>query len=298
LLNPADNFLFVVSRQAFIESSYEPEEIRNPRFQDPKSRGPVSLSETTPAVTLAIPCYNEAAAISAVITEWQVILPYAEIIVYDNNSDDDTSGIAKSLGVKVVPVPEQGKGHVVRAIFRDLADRDAVILIDGDGTYPAEPIDLLLSPVLTGQAEMAVGIREPVVEAGAMSPLRGLGNLLIGAAFRLLIGRGTSDLLSGYRVFSKTFINTVQLRSEGFEIETELASEAVARGLRTIEVPVTYLPRIEGSHSKLRAFRDGLRILRMILRQGVRLRPWRLLTLVLLLLGFLGLGLALLLLRP
>ncbi len=253
------------------------------------------LSESTPAVALAIPCYNEAAAISAVITEWREALPDVEIIVYDNNSTDGTGELARSLGVPVVPVPEQGKGHAVRAIFRDLADRDAVIMIDGDGTYPAEPIQELLLPVLEGRAEMAVGTRQPVAEPGAMTPVRGFGNLLIGAAFRLLIGRGTTDLLSGYRVFSKAFLNTVQLRSAGFEIETELASEAVARRLWVVEVPVPYRPRIEGSTSKLRAFRDGLRILRMILRQGIRLRPWRLLLLLLFASGLLGLVLLLML---
>lgn len=243
------------------------------------------MSESTTSVALAIPCYNEASAISAVIAEWRETLPDAEIVIYDNNSTDDTGQIARSLGVRVVPVAEQGKGYAVRAIFRDLADRDAVILIDGDGTYPAEPIQALLSPVLEGKAEMTVGARQPVAEPGAMTPIRGLGNLLIGTAFRLLIGRGTTDLLSGYRVFSKSFLNTVELRSAGFEIETELASEAVARRLQVVEVPVPYRPRIEGSTSKLRAFRDGLRILRMIVRQGVRLRPWRLLVLVLVLAG-------------
>jgi hypothetical protein len=126
---------------------------------------------------------------------------------------------------------------------------------------------------------MAVGARRPVAELGAMTPVRGLGNVLIRAAFRVLIGQGPGDLLSGYRVFSQRFRDLVQLRSTGFEIETELTAEAVALGLRVVEVPVPYRPRIAGTTSKLRAFRDGRRILLTILAQAVRLRPARLLAL-------------------
>ena len=113
-----------------------------------------------------------------------------------------------------------------------------------------------------------------------MTPLRGFGNVLIRAAFRVLIGDGPGDLLSGYRVFSRRFRETVRLRSSGFEIETELASEAVARGLRVVEVPVSYQPRIAGTTSKLRAFHDGQRILATIVKQSLRLRPWRLVILL------------------
>jgi glycosyltransferase involved in cell wall biosynthesis len=236
-------------------------------------------------IAVAIPCYNEAAAVAAVIAQWRTALPGAEIVVFDNNSSDATAAIARGLGVRVVAVPEQGKGHAVRAIFRTLGDRRAVILVDGDGTYPAEEVGPLLSAVLDGSADMSVGARRPVALAGAMTPLRGLGNVLIRSAFRVLIGKAPGDLLSGYRVFGPRFLKGVALRSEGFEIETELASEAVARGMRTLEVPVSYHPRIAGTASKLRAFRDGWRILRTIVRQGVRLRPWRLLLLVLCVLG-------------
>ncbi len=169
-----------------------------------------------------------------------------------------------------MPVPEQGKGHVVQAIFATLADRAAVVLVDGDGTYPADRIGSLLTPILDGTADMTVGARRPVAEAGALTPTRRLGNILIRAAFRLLIGRGHGDLLSGYRVFAPTFLHTVTPRSTGFEIETELACAAVTRKLRVVEVPVPYYPRIAGTTSKLRAFRDGMRILRMILSQSSR----------------------------
>ena len=229
----------------------------------------------TVTLAVAIPCYNEAAAIVAVIASWREALPEAEIVVFDNNSTDGTGDLARNLGVRVVAVPDQGKGHAVRAIFRDLCDRDAVILVDGDGTYPASKAREILAPILDGSADMTIGARVPVAEAGAMSPVRGIGNLLIRAAFRALIGRGPGDLLSGYRGFSRAFLTSVALRSTGFEIETELAGEAVARGMRTIEILVPYYPRIAGTTSKLRAFRDGRRILAMIVALALRLRPWR-----------------------
>jgi glycosyltransferase involved in cell wall biosynthesis len=227
---------------------------------------------SSPRIAVAIPCYNEAPAIPIVLERWRAALPEAELVVFDNNSDDGTGDLAREHGARVVEVPERGKGYAVRAIFATLADRDAVILVDGDGTYPAEAARELLGPILEGRADMTVGARRPMAEAGAMHPVRGLGNVLIRAAFRILIGRAPGDLLSGYRAFNRYFLETVELRSHGFEIETELTSEAVARGMRVVEVPVSYHPRIAGTSSKLRAVRDGLRIVALIARQGIRLR--------------------------
>jgi glycosyltransferase involved in cell wall biosynthesis len=240
---------------------------------------------------VAIPCYNEAGAVEAVVAEWRGALPEAEIVVFDNNSSDGTGAIARRLGVRVVEVREQGKGHAVRAIFDDLADREAVILVDGDGTYPAEYARALLGPVVAGLADMSVGNRRPVAELKAMSPVRGVGNVLIGAAFFALIGPGTRDLLSGYRVFGRRFREVVRPTSTGFEIEAELVSQAVARGLRVVQVEVPYRPRIAGTASKLHALRDGSRILGTILAQGLRFRPWR--ALLLLAVPVVGVGLAL-----
>lgn len=233
-----------------------------------------------PRVAIAIPCYNEVAAIALVVAEWRKALPDAELVIFDNHSNDGTGDLARTLGVRVFEVPQQGKGHVVRAIFDTLRDRDAVVLVDGDGTYPAEYIGRLLEPILADKADMTVGARRPVAELGAMTPVRGFGNLLIGFSFRILIGSGTGDLLSGYRVFGPRFLSRISPRSHGFEIETELASEAVAQKMRVIETPVPYHPRIAGTASKLRAFRDGRRILTTILIQSMRLRPWRLLLVV------------------
>lgn len=226
-------------------------------------------------VAVAIPCLNEAAAIAEVIDRWRVVLPEAEIVVFDNASTDATGAIARGLGVRVVDVPEPGKGNAVRAIFRALADRPAVILVDGDGTYPADAIGPMLATVLADQADMVVGARRPVDAPGAMTAVRGAGNVLIRSAFAVLIGAGPGDLLSGYRVFGPRFLREVRPQSSGFEIEAELSIEAVARGMRVAEVAVAYHPRIAGTVSKLRASRDGARIVGTIVRGSLRHRPLR-----------------------
>jgi glycosyltransferase involved in cell wall biosynthesis len=235
----------------------------------------VEARASSARIAVAIPCFNEAPAIACVIERYRAAIPTAEIVVFDNNSTDGTGEIARGLGVRVIEVAEQGKGHVVRAAFGMLGDFDIVVLTDGDGTYPAESVPLLVGPLLADAADMAVGARRPVPGTGAMNPVRGFGNLLIRAAFRILIGRGTTDLLSGYRTFNRRFREAVQLRSSGFEIETELVSEAVARRLRVVEIAIPYYARIAGTQSKLHAFRDGRRILVMILFQSLRLRPYR-----------------------
>ena len=229
----------------------------------------------TPTIAVAIPCYNEAAAVGAVVDQFRAALPGAEIVVFDNNSNDGTGAVAAARGVRVVEVPKQGKGHAVRAAFATLRGFDVVMMVDGDGTYPAEAAPLLAAPILEGIAATTVGARQPEPGAGAMPPVRALGNFLIRSAFRVFIGPGAGDLLSGYRAFSRTFIESVDLRSEGFEIETELTVATVARRFPAMEVSVTYRPRIAGTESKLRAFRDGRRILTMIVAEGVRLKPWR-----------------------
>jgi glycosyltransferase involved in cell wall biosynthesis len=235
----------------------------------------VQADPPSPTIAVAIPCYNEAAAIGIVIASFRQALPSAEIVVFDNNSTDETAARALAEGARVIPVPDQGKGYAVRAAFSALGAFDVVVLTDGDGTYPAEAASRLVATVIEGPADMAVGARRPAPGAGAMSLVREFGNRLIRSAFWLLIGPGNSDLLSGYRVFNRRFRETVVLRSKGFEIEAELASEAIARKLRVVEISVDYHPRVAGTQSKLRAVRDGLRIMATILMQSVRLRPAR-----------------------
>jgi glycosyltransferase involved in cell wall biosynthesis len=229
----------------------------------------------TPTIAVAIPCYNEAAAVGAVVDQFRAVLPDALIVVFDNNSDDGTGAIAEAHGARVVRVPDQGKGYAVRAAFETLKDFDVLIMVDGDGTYPAEAAPLLVAPILEEIAATTVGARQPEPGAGAMSPVRAVGNLLIRGAFRLFIGPGAGDLLSGYRAFSRLFVERAALRSEGFEIETELAIKTVVGGAPALEVSVPYRSRIAGTQSKLRAFRDGRRIVWLIVSEGFRLRPWR-----------------------
>ncbi len=209
------------------------------------------------------------------VAQFRAALPEAEIVVFDNNSTDGTGEIARGLGVRVVDVPEQGKGHAVRAAFATLAEFDVVLMTDGDGTYPAEAAPLLVAPVLDGTADMAVGARQPMPGAGAMTFTRGVGNRLIRAAFRLLIGPGNTDLLSGYRGFSRRFRDEVTAPLVGLRDRDragQRGGRAAAAGGRD---PVPYHPRIAGTTSKLRAFRDGRRILATIVKLGVRLRPDR-----------------------
>jgi glycosyltransferase involved in cell wall biosynthesis len=228
-----------------------------------------------PKVAVALPCYNEAAAVGRVVDDFRARLPDADVFVFENASDDATAEIAAARGARVVPVPDRGKGFAVRAAFEILRDYDVVLMADGDGTYPAEEAHRMIAPILEGRAETVVGSRRPEPGAQAMAPVRALGNVLLRGAFLAFIGRGAGDLLSGYRAFSRRFIQEVRLRSEGFEIETELAIATVTQRLATEDVEVPYRPRIEGTESKLRAFRDGRRILATIVREGFRLRPLR-----------------------
>lgn len=233
-----------------------------------------------PKVAVALPCYNEAAAVGLVVDAFRANLPGAEVFVFDNASDDGTGEIAAARGARVVPVPDRGKGFAVRAAFETLRDYDVVLMADGDGTYPAEEAPRMIAPILEGRAETVVGVRRPEGGAKAMAPVRALGNVLLRGAFRAFIGPGAGDLLSGYRAFSRRFLREVRLRSEGFEVETELAAATVARDLAAVDVEVPYRPRVEGTESKLRAFRDGRRILATIVREGLRLRPARALVVV------------------
>ncbi|MFO0957458.1 MAG: glycosyltransferase [Isosphaeraceae bacterium] len=212
------------------------------------------MTPQRPKLAVAIPCYNEAAAVATVVAAFRQALPDAEILVLDNNSTDGTGSIAESAGARVVRVMQQGKGHAVQRGFAELADADVILLVDGDGTYPAECASAMIAPILEGRADMVVGFRKPVAEVGAMTAVRGFGNVLIRSAFRMLIGPGQGDLLSGYRAFSRRFREQTRLVASGFEIETEIACQSVARGLRVVEVEVPYHPRIAGTESKLRAF--------------------------------------------
>lgn len=241
-----------------------------------------------PKLLVAIPCYNEAVTIVKVIEDFKAVLPDADIHVFDNNSTDGSSELAAKAGANVHRVPQQGKGHVVRAIL-DKLDSDAVLMVDGDDTYFAEDALQLLVPVLNGEVDMAVGDRLPSADDMSMVRLHQFGNRWIVRLINWMFGTRYKDVLSGYRVFSRRFLESVPVLTSGFEIETELTLQALAEGMSIVEIPVNYRARPDGSESKLHPWRDGYRIMltaAIILRDRHPLRVWSAIGIILGLLAF------------
>lgn len=219
-----------------------------------------------------LPCYNEEAAIAQVVRDFRRALPRAAIYVYDNNSTDRTAEVAAAAGAVVRRETRQGKGHVVRRMFADV-EADVYVLADGDGTYDADSAPRLVAKLLEGRLDMVVGSRLSTYEGQAFRPGHRLGNDLLTGFLGLCFGRSFSDILSGYRVFSRRFVKSFPALSTGFEIETELSVHALELRMPTAEVPTPYRARPAGSASKLRTYRDGFRILMMILDLFKEERP-------------------------
>jgi glycosyltransferase involved in cell wall biosynthesis len=209
-----------------------------------------------------IPCYNEEAAIGAVVRDFRAALPDATIYVYDNNSRDKTAEVATAAGAVVRREPLQGKGNVVRRMFADV-DADVYVLVDGDDTYHAPSAPLLVDKLVSEQLDMVNAQRISTAEAAYR---RGhvLGNRLLTGLVRGVFGKRTDDMLSGYRVFSRRFVKSFPALAGGFEIETELTVHALEMRMPFTEVPTPYKERPPGSVSKLSTYKDGLRILFMI----------------------------------
>jgi glycosyltransferase involved in cell wall biosynthesis len=222
-------------------------------------------------IAVILPCYNEAAAIAGVVRDFRAALPGAAIYVYDNNSTDDTAAVAEAAGARVRHEPMQGKGNVVRRAFADV-EADIYVMADGDGTYDAGRAVELVDLLLGRQLDMVVGAR---ADDSPEAYRRGhrTGNLLFNKTVASLFGDRFSDIFSGYRVFSRRFVKSFPALSEGFEIETELTVHAIQLRMPVAEVPTAYRSRAEGSESKLRTYRDGLKILLTILRFTQRFRP-------------------------
>jgi len=215
-------------------------------------------------IAILIPCYNEAITIGRVVADFKRVIPEAEIHVFDNLSKDGTGSIARAVGAMVHLVPVQGKGAVVRQMFRDI-DCDIGVMVDGDDTYPADRVRDLLQPVLEGRADMVVGTRLEKHEEASFRPLHVFGNQLVLRSINVLFGARLTDVLSGYRAFSWRFMKTTPILSKGFEIETEITLHALEHHMPVVEVPVAYGVRPAGSESKLNTFRDGYRVLKTIL---------------------------------
>lgn len=220
---------------------------------------------------MAIPCHNEAATIANVVRDFRKALPKSKVYVYDNSSTDASVDLAQKSGAHVRSVAALGKGNVLRAIFDELTE-DIVVLVDGDGTYLAEEAITLIDPVLVGEADMVIGERLTAVSKENMKPINQLGNRLIVGYINRLFGSKYRDVLSGYRAFNRRFIESVPVLTSGFEVESEITLQALAEGLRVIEVPVHYRNRPQDSHSKLRPFADGYRI---VLTAAILLRDHR-----------------------
>lgn len=216
-------------------------------------------------VAVLIPCYNEAQTIVKVVEDFRAALPEATIYVYDNNSTDDTAELAASAGAVVRREPRQGKGNVVRSMFRDI-DAAYYLMVDGDDTYPAEAAAELLAPIIAGEADMTVGDRISNGTYAAENGRRfhGFGNNLVRSLIRMLYGYSFEDVMTGYRAFSRAFVKTMPVMSEGFQIETEISVWAVDHRWRVTDVPIDYRDRPEGSESKLSTYADGALVLAAI----------------------------------
>ena len=216
-----------------------------------------------PRIAVLLPCFNEAVAIGPTIEAFARALPGATIYVFDNNSSDGSAEVAQAAGAIVRRVRQQGKGHVVRRMFADV-DADIYVMADGDATYEAAAAPALIEAMLADQLDMVVGARKSEVEAAYRAGHR-LGNSLLTGLLRQLFGRSFTDILSGYRVFSRRFAKSFPVISEGFEIETEMSVHALELRMPVGEIVTAYAARTEGSTSKLSTFRDGWRILRMMI---------------------------------
>lgn len=249
-----------------------------------------SLEHRNNKIAVLIPCYNEEVTIHKVVSDFKRELPEADIYVYDNNSSDNTSKLAKDAGAIVRFEPRQGKGNVVRQMFRDI-DADCYLMVDGDDTYPAESARELCEPILNGEADMTVGDRlsNGTYAEENKRAFHGFGNDLVRAMIKWIYGYSFDDVMTGYRAFSRPFIKTFPVMSEGFQIETEISIHAVDRRWRIKDVPIVYRDRPEGSVSKLNTIGDGMKVMIAIASLFKNYRPLKFFSLAALVLAAIGL---------
>ena len=249
-----------------------------------------SLEHRNNKIAVLIPCYNEEVTIHKVVSDFKRELPDADIYVYDNNSSDNTSKLAKDAGAIVRFEPRQGKGNVVRQMFRDI-DADCYLMVDGDDTYPAESARELCEPILNGEADMTVGDRlsNGTYAEENKRAFHGFGNDLVRAMIKWIYGYSFDDVMTGYRAFSRPFVKTFPVMSEGFQIETEISIHAVDRRWRIKDVPIVYRDRPEGSVSKLNTIGDGMKVMIAIASLFKNYRPLKFFSLAALVLAAIGL---------
>jgi glycosyltransferase involved in cell wall biosynthesis len=226
-------------------------------------------------IAVLIPCYNESQTIKKVIEDWKKELPEATIYVYDNNSSDDTAIVAEKAGAVVRHEYQQGKGNVIRRMFREI-DAECYIMIDGDDTYPAEFGREMVTKVLERNVDMVVGDRlSSTYFEENKRPFHNLGNSLVRGTINLLFKSDIRDIMTGYRAFSYQFVKTFPVLSKGFEIETEMTIHAVDKNMLVENVIIEYRDRPEGSESKLNTYSDGMKVLMTIVRLFKNYRPFQ-----------------------
>ena len=217
-------------------------------------------------IAVLIPCYNEAVTIEKVVTDFRRALPEAVIYVYDNNSKDDTAAIAARAGAVVRHEYQQGKGNVIRRMFREI-DARCYLMVDGDDTYPADFAREMVEPVLNHQADMVVGDRlSATYFTENKRPFHNFGNRLVRWSINTLFKSGIRDIMTGYRAFSYAFVKSFPVLSRGFEIETEMSLHAIDKNMQIENVIIQYRDRPEGSESKLNTYSYGFKVLRTIAR--------------------------------
>lgn len=215
-------------------------------------------------IAVLIPCYNEALTICQVVSDWRKALPEATIYVYDNNSTDDTAELARQAGAVVRHEYMQGKGNVIRRMFREI-DAHAYIMVDGDNTYPADYGRQMVELVLEKKADMVVGDRlSSTYFQENKRPFHNFGNSFVRSCINTLFSSDIQDIMTGYRAFSYLFVKTFPVLSKGFELETEMTIHALDKNMQIRNVVIEYRDRPEGSESKLNTFSDGFRVLRTI----------------------------------
>ena len=222
-------------------------------------------------IAVLIPCYNESRTIRKVVSDFRRELPEAVIYVYDNNSSDHTDELARDAGAVVRYEYRQGKGNVIRSMFRDI-DAECYLMIDGDDTYPSENAREMVSGILEQGADMVIGDRlSSTYFTENKRPFHNFGNVLVRGLIRTLFHSDVRDIMTGYRAFSYEFVKTFPVLSKGFEIETEMTIHALDKNMGLRNVVVTYRDRPEGSESKLNTYSDGWKVIKTV---------WKLLSLI------------------
>ncbi|WP_315796832.1 glycosyltransferase family 2 protein [Bradyrhizobium sp. SZCCHNRI3043] len=241
-------------------------------------------------IAVLVPCYNEEAAVATVVRDFKQALPTATVYVYDNNSKDRTIEVARAAGAEVRSERRQGKGHVVRRMFADV-DADIYVLVDGDATYDAPSAPGMIARLVSERLDMVVGLRVDQEQAAYRMGHR-TGNWMLTSFLAEVFGQAFKDILSGYRVFSRRFVKSFPVLSDGFEIETELTVHALELALPVAEVATPYYARPEGSVSKLNTWRDGFRILGTILKLYRSEKPLRFFSAIGIFLALVSIGFA------